>query len=70
VNAIKELTEPARFLRNAAPQQFNDFLAVFERYTDQQVNKVVIVGEHIQLAQGHAQQCVKILQTLKEARDG
>lgn len=70
MNSIKELIEPGKFLRNAAPQKFDEFLLAFGRYTQQQFDKLLIVEENMQLAQGHAQQCVRILKTLEEIKNG
>jgi hypothetical protein len=70
LNSIRELIEPAKFLRNAAPQKFDDFLLAFAKYTQDQFDKFLFVEGNTQLSQGHAQQCVKILKTLEEVKNG
>jgi hypothetical protein len=57
-------------MRNASPQAFQDFYAAFVDYTDRQYEVMVCTTDNIQLAQGHAQQCRKILQALEGARNG
>jgi hypothetical protein len=70
VSTTDELTKHARFMRNASPQAFQDFYAAFVDYTDRQYEVMVCTTDNIQLAQGHAQQCRKILQALEGARNG
>jgi hypothetical protein len=70
VSSTKELTTYARFLRNASPQAFDDFFAAFAKYTRDQADILVITTENLQLAQGHAQQCKKILDALEEVKRG
>ena len=62
----KDITTYARFLRNAAPQAYDNFLAAVTRYKDQSIQDMIDTTENVLLAQGRAQQCVKILQALEE----
>jgi hypothetical protein len=70
LSTVDELYNRARFLRNAAPQAFLDFYAAFVDYTDHQYERMVDSAENLQLAQGHAQQCKKILQVLEKVKNG
>jgi hypothetical protein len=70
MSSVDELAKRARFLRNAAPQQFADFHAAFVDYTDRQYEVMVQTTENLQQAQGHAQQCKKILDVLEGVRNG
>jgi len=69
MSATKELTERARFLRNAAPREFQDFFAAFVEYTDRQYEMMVQTAEHLERAQGHAQQCKAIVDALEKAKN-
>ena len=66
----EELTKRARFLRNAAPQQFNDFIAEFSDYMNQNFKDLVDATDNFQNAQGHAQQCKAIFNALERAKNG
>jgi len=68
--ATKELADYARFLRNAAPQEFSNFHAAFEKYTDSTLDNLVFATGDLPLVQGHAQQCVKLLRILEEIKNG
>ena len=68
MSSTKELDTYARFLRNAAPQPFDDFCTVFEKYTGETVENMINATTNLPLAQGHAQQCAKILQILEKAK--
>jgi hypothetical protein len=57
-------------MRNAAPQAFSDFCGAFAGYTNRQYEKMVDTSDNVQLAQGHAQQCKKILQVLESVKNG
>jgi hypothetical protein len=71
LSTTDELTKRARFLRNAAPQQFNDFYAAFVDYTDRKYEGLVQAetGNFLQL-QGQAQQCQALLQLLEGVKNG
>jgi hypothetical protein len=68
--ASDELVKRARFLRNAAPQQFEDFCTAFADYTNHQLETLVVATDSLPLAQGHVQQCKKICQMLTEVKHG
>jgi hypothetical protein len=71
MSTTDELLKRARFLRNAAPQAFVDFHVAFADYTKQQFEKLVFeTTERLQIAQGHAQQCKKILDILEGVKNG
>jgi hypothetical protein len=70
MSSTKDITENARFLRNANPQAYEKFIAVFMKYARDQADVLVQTTENLQLAQGHAQQCVKLLRALEEAKNG
>ena len=71
MSTTEELTKRARFLRNAAPQQFAEFLAEFIAYTDRQYETMVLTtAEKLHNAQGHAQQCKAIVDALERAKNG
>jgi hypothetical protein len=71
VSTTDELLKRARFLRNAAPQAFADFHAAFAAYTEGQYETMVLTtAESLQNAQGHAQQCKKILNVLDGVKNG
>jgi hypothetical protein len=69
MNSVRELTERARFLHNAAPREFREFLAEFAEYTGRQYEILIHVTNNWQQAQGHVQQCKKILDVLEEAKN-
>jgi hypothetical protein len=70
VSTTEELTKHARFLRNASPSAFQGFYAAFVDYTDRQYEILVDAGENLQVLQGQAKQCKKILEALERAKDG
>ena len=70
MSTVDKLHDRARFLRNAAPQAYLDFCTAFTEYTDLQYEKMVDTVDNVQLAQGHAQQCKKILQALEHVKNG
>ena len=68
--STKELADYTRFLRNAAPQEFGNFYAAFEKYTDGLVYALVTTTGDLSLARGQAQQCVNLLRMLEEVKNG
>jgi hypothetical protein len=70
MNSTENLKNKARFLRNAAPQQFADFHGAFAEYARAAAEIMVFAIENTQLYQGHAQQCVAILKALEDAKNG
>jgi hypothetical protein len=69
VSSTKDITDRARFLRNASPQAFDQFINAFAQYTATVTDGLVLTTVDLQVVQGQAQQCRKILQALVEARD-
>ena len=71
MSTTDELTKRARFMRNAAPQQFNEFFAAFVEYADRKYEGLVQAetGNFLQL-QGQAQQCQALVQLLDGVRNG
>jgi hypothetical protein len=70
VSSTDNLMVKARFLRNAAPRAYDEFLGVFAEYTQAAGATLVMTTENFQLYQGHVQQCLKILQVFEEAKNG
>jgi hypothetical protein len=68
MSSTKGLTDQARFLRNAAPQAYDKFLAAFAEYAAQMTNNLIETTEHLPVAQGHAQLAMKVLRALEAAR--
>jgi hypothetical protein len=66
----KELVEYGRFLRNAAPREFEAFYIAFEKYTELTIYNLVNATGDLTLSQGHAQQSIKILRVLEEIKNG
>lgn len=70
MSSTKDLTDHARFLRAAAPREFEEFYGAMARYTGQQSENLVNTTENVFVAQGHAQQCLKLLRALGDAKNG
>ena len=70
MTTTEELARYARFLRNAAPSQYIDFIGAFANYTNQKFKDLVDATDNFQNVQGHAQQCKKILQVLDGVKNG
>ena len=68
MTSTKELTDYARFLRNAAPREFDAFRSAFANYTKATITDMVAATGDLSLVQGRAQQCVKIMQLLEEIK--
>ena len=64
----KDLTDQARFLRNASPQAYDKFFAAFADYAAQMTANLIQTTENLQVAQGHAQLAMKLLRALEAAR--
>jgi hypothetical protein len=64
--STKDLVDRARFLRNAAPEPYVNFLRELKSYTDDVTYALIYATENIQVAQGHAQQCLKLTEALEE----
>ena len=70
MSSTDELTQRARFLRNAAPQAYQDFHVAFAAYYKTATEILVASDENLQLYQGHAQQLRKLLLILEGAKNG
>jgi hypothetical protein len=70
MTSANDLVTKARFLRNAAPQQFSDFLGAFAEYTRVSAEIMIDATENLQRWQGHAQQAKNILALLEKAKNG
>lgn len=70
MSTTDELTKQARFIRNASPSAFLGFCTAFAAYTKEQYERSIFAVENPQVAQGHAQQCKKVLDALEKAKDG
>ena len=70
MSSDEDLVRKARFLRNAAPQQFADFYGAFAEYARASTAIMVDATENIQRFQGHAQQAKNILALLEKAKNG
>lgn len=55
-----DLTQRLRFMRNAAPQQYGEFCAAFERYTLGKLTELAQTEGNVHAAQGKAQMCMKL----------
>jgi hypothetical protein len=69
MSSTNNLTTKARFLRNASPQAFADFYGAFAEYAEAAADNLMMTSDNLQLAQGHAQQCRKILLILEEVKN-
>ena len=54
MSTTTDLANYARFLRNAAPQAFDDFVNSFARYTADTVQNMINANANLPVAQGHA----------------
>ena len=68
MSVTADLEERVRFLRNAAPQAFDDFVVAFAKYADASTNYLLDTTVDLPVAQGRAWQCRKILTLLKETK--
>jgi hypothetical protein len=65
-STTKGLTERAKYLRNAAPQQFDAFVAEVRIYTAAVTQSLIYTTDNVQVVQGQAQQCLKFIEALEE----
>ena len=70
MSSTDNLVQKARFLRNAAPQQFTDFLSAFAEYAQVAAELMVDATENLQRYQGHAQQAKNLVKILEKAKNG
>jgi hypothetical protein len=67
---MTSLSDSIRYLRNAAPEEFEQFHQAFARYSDEVRDRLVQSSGHLEVLQGHAQQCEKILALLNGGERG
>jgi hypothetical protein len=65
-----ELAERAKYLRNAAPQQFKDFCEAFAAYSRHQLGDFILATDNLRQTQGRVQQCEAILKILQGVQNG
>jgi len=70
VSTTNNLTNQARFLRNASPRAYDEFCEAFKAYAAASVETLLATTDNWQLYQGHAQQCQKLMRALEEAKNG
>lgn len=63
---LNNLSNACRFVRNAAPEQWDNFVHEFEQFTQVQCEKAIKTDTNIQLVQGFARQCVDLLRAFRE----
>lgn len=66
----EELVKKARFLRNAAPQQFADFYGAVAEFAQASAEAMVDATENLSRFQGHAQQAKNFVKLLERAKNG
>ena len=64
-----DLTNKARFMRNASPHAYDEFCKAFEKYTDVVTTSLVMANIDLQLHQGYVRQCHNIIKALEEAKN-
>lgn len=67
---MTSLSDSIRFLRNAAPEEFEQFRQAFARYSDEVRDNLIRGADKLEVLQGHAQQCVRILDWLNGGERG
>jgi hypothetical protein len=70
MSSADDLVRKARFLRNAAPQQFADFYGAVAEYARVSADIMIQATENLQLYQGHAQQAKNFVELLEKAKNG
>jgi hypothetical protein len=58
------LSDSIKFLRNAAPEEFEQFYQALVRYSDEVRKDLVRAPDKLEVMQGQAQMCEKIVQLL------
>jgi hypothetical protein len=66
--SINDLTTTVQRLRNAAPQQFEEFRTAFRVYTADIVRDFVMAENKLEQMQGQAQQCRKFSEILEKTK--
>ena len=58
------LSDSIKFLRNAAPDEFEQFRQAFAQFSAEASDTLIKSVEKLKVLQGQAQMCVKVLQLL------
>lgn len=67
-DASRDLRQALKFLRNAAPEEFRNFLVAFEIYKSNQVLAAAMAPQaEVLTVQGHARQCIALADMINEA---
>jgi len=61
---MTSLSDSIRFLRNAAPDEFEQFRQAFGRYSDEVRQTCIDAPEKVELMQGQARMCGNIFKWL------
>jgi hypothetical protein len=64
MTSLSDLSDSIRFLRHAAPEEFERFRQAFAGYSNDARDKLVQGVDKLEVLQGHAQQCKEILRLL------
>jgi hypothetical protein len=70
LSSTDNLTAKARFLKNASPRSYDEFLVALADYTKGVTDIMVMATDNWQNCQGHVQQCRKFLKAMEEAKNG
>jgi hypothetical protein len=70
VSTTNNISNQARFLRNASPQAYDKFCEEFRAYTLHLAQVLVTADTDLPLHQGRAQMCQKLLVAFEEAKNG
>ena len=70
MSTTNNLTNQARFLRNASPHAYDKFCEEFRAYTAHLGQVLVEADTNLPLHQGRAQMCQKLLIAFEEAKNG
>jgi hypothetical protein len=69
VSSTTELVTKAKFMCNASPRAYAEFVEAFRAYANVHVESLVMATENLQLHQGYVRQCSNILKALEEAKN-
>ena len=69
MSSTTELTTKARFIRNASPRAYDEFVVAFRAYTETANAQLIMATEDLQLHQGYVRQCLNIMNALEEAKN-
>lgn len=68
MTSLETLTQTAKFLRNAAPREFEQFRVAFDAYANETVSNLINATVNLERAQGMAQQCIKLTTMLEKTK--